>query len=80
MLIVPWYALEMRCRKYETHCFLRPVIESREFYQLFPELKKCLDQQVTHQAAGEFLHVMKTLMAKLKVRQQSLEITVLTVH
>ncbi|KAL4067468.1 hypothetical protein V8B97DRAFT_2061708 [Scleroderma yunnanense] len=44
-----------------------PVIESREFYQLFPALKKCLDQQVvTHRAAGEFLHVMKTLMAKLK--------------
>ncbi|KAL4072312.1 hypothetical protein J3A83DRAFT_4188311 [Scleroderma citrinum] len=45
-----------------------PVIESREFYQLFPALKKCLDQQVvTHRAAGEFLHVMKTLMAKLKL-------------
>ncbi|KAH7908406.1 hypothetical protein BJ138DRAFT_1012879 [Hygrophoropsis aurantiaca] len=45
-----------------------PVIESKEFYKLFPALKKRLDQQVvTHNAAGEFLYVMKTLMAKLKV-------------
>ncbi|KAF8549818.1 hypothetical protein OG21DRAFT_542691 [Imleria badia] len=44
-----------------------PVIESREFYKLFPTLKRRLDQQdVTHKAAGEFLHLMKTLMAKLK--------------
>ncbi|KIM57715.1 hypothetical protein SCLCIDRAFT_1219233 [Scleroderma citrinum Foug A] len=44
-----------------------PVIESKEFYQLFPALKARLDQQVvTHRTAGEFLHVMKTLMAKLK--------------
>jgi hypothetical protein len=44
-----------------------PVIESREFYKLFPTLKKRLGQQdVTHKAAGEFLHLMKTLMAKLK--------------
>lgn len=66
--IIPWCALEIRCRKYETHCFFRPVIESRGFYHLFPALKECLDNQVvTHRAAGEFLHVMKTLMAKLKV-------------
>lgn len=46
----------------------RPVIESREFYRLFPTLKKRLDQQlVTHRTAGEFLHTLKTLMAKLKV-------------
>ena len=46
----------------------RPVIESRDFYKLFPTLKRRLDQQdVTHKAAGEFLHLMKTLMAKLKV-------------
>ncbi|KAH7884451.1 hypothetical protein F5I97DRAFT_1937890 [Phlebopus sp. FC_14] len=44
-----------------------PVIESKEFYKLFPALKRRLDKQVvTHQAAGEFLHMMKTLMAKLK--------------
>ncbi|KAI9573409.1 hypothetical protein HD554DRAFT_2055827 [Boletus coccyginus] len=44
-----------------------PVIESREFYKLFPTLKRRLDQQdVTHKAAGEFLHLMKSLMAKLK--------------
>lgn len=31
-------------------------------------MKKILDQQaVTHSAAGEFLHLMKALMAKLKV-------------
>ncbi|KAI6032571.1 hypothetical protein F5J12DRAFT_779054 [Pisolithus orientalis] len=45
----------------------RPVIESKEFYKLFPMLKRRLDQQVvTHHAAGEFLHEVKTLMAKLK--------------
>ncbi|KAJ6519102.1 hypothetical protein C8R45DRAFT_950246 [Mycena sanguinolenta] len=44
-----------------------PVIESKQFYALFPILKKTLDQQeVTHQTAGEFLHTLKTLMAKLK--------------
>ncbi|KAG6331499.1 hypothetical protein ID866_7590 [Astraeus odoratus] len=44
-----------------------PVIESKEFYKLFPALKRRLDQQVvTHHAAGEFLHKVKTLMAKLK--------------
>ncbi|KAH7882014.1 hypothetical protein F5I97DRAFT_1939518 [Phlebopus sp. FC_14] len=44
-----------------------PVIESKEFYRLFPAVKRRLDQQVvTHKAAGEFLHLMKTLMAKLK--------------
>ncbi|KIJ12353.1 hypothetical protein PAXINDRAFT_14830 [Paxillus involutus ATCC 200175] len=44
-----------------------PVIESRDFYKLFATLKRRLDQQVvTHNAAGEFLHLMKTLMAKLK--------------
>ncbi|KAI6035786.1 hypothetical protein EDC04DRAFT_2604872 [Pisolithus marmoratus] len=44
-----------------------PVIESNEFYKLFTKVKQCLDQQpVTHPSAGEFLHKMKTLMAKLK--------------
>ncbi|KAI6111762.1 hypothetical protein EV401DRAFT_1987972 [Pisolithus croceorrhizus] len=44
-----------------------PVIESKEFYKLFTKVKRCLDQQpVTHPTAGEFLHEMKTLMAKLK--------------
>jgi hypothetical protein len=45
------------------------VIESEEFYQLFPALKRVLDKQkLTHNTAGEFLHTVKTLMAKLKVR------------
>jgi len=44
------------------------VIESREFYKLFSALKRKLDQQSTsHHTAGEFLHTLKTLMAKLKV-------------
>ncbi|KAI9455502.1 hypothetical protein HD554DRAFT_2207426 [Boletus coccyginus] len=44
-----------------------PVIESGEFYGLFHALKRQLDKQVvTHRSAGEFLHMMKTLMAKLK--------------
>ena len=46
----------------------RPVIESKEFYKLFSTVKRQLDKQsVTHRSAGEFLHLMKTLMAKLKV-------------
>ncbi|KAJ7252459.1 hypothetical protein C8J57DRAFT_1519796 [Mycena rebaudengoi] len=44
-----------------------PVIESKQFYSLFPALKRSLDEQeVTHATAGEFLHTLKTLMAKLK--------------
>ncbi|KAJ7180889.1 hypothetical protein C8R46DRAFT_1070879 [Mycena filopes] len=44
-----------------------PVIESRGFYALFPTLIQTLAQQeVTHSTAGEFLHTLKTLMAKLK--------------
>jgi len=46
-----------------------PVIESKEFYKLFATLKRRLDLQKTfHSTAGEFLHTIKTLMAKLKVR------------
>jgi hypothetical protein len=46
-----------------------PVIESKEFYKLFSTLKKRLDQQkFSHPTAGEFLHTIKTLMAKLKAR------------
>ncbi|KAH9023069.1 hypothetical protein EDB83DRAFT_1992577 [Lactarius deliciosus] len=44
-----------------------PVIGSRDFYELFATLKMQLDlQKVSHPAAGEFLHTIKTLMAKLK--------------
>ena len=45
-----------------------PVIESKQFYTLFPKLKGMLDKQpVTHPKGGIFLQTMKTLMAKLKV-------------
>ncbi|KAI9460718.1 hypothetical protein F5148DRAFT_1377366 [Russula earlei] len=44
-----------------------PVIESEDFYNLFATLKWKLDQQsISHHTAGEFLHTLKTLMAKLK--------------
>ncbi|KAJ7509859.1 hypothetical protein B0H11DRAFT_2270198 [Mycena galericulata] len=44
-----------------------PVIESKQFYMLFPAIKRLLDkQEITHRTAGEFLHTLKTLMAKLK--------------
>ena len=50
-----------------------PVIESKEFYDLFSTLKRQLDlQNVSHPTAGEFLHTIKTLMAKLKVRYSNL--------
>jgi len=45
-----------------------PVIESKQFYTLFPVIKTQLDKQdATHGNAGNFLLTMKTLMAKLKV-------------
>ncbi|KAF9443582.1 hypothetical protein P691DRAFT_778790 [Macrolepiota fuliginosa MF-IS2] len=44
-----------------------PVIESSQFYALFMTLKRQLDsQKITHPSAGEFLHTLKILMAKLK--------------
>ncbi|KAJ7722958.1 hypothetical protein B0H16DRAFT_345238 [Mycena metata] len=44
-----------------------PVIESRQFYTLFHGMARLLDEQeITHNTAGEFLHTLKTLMAKLK--------------
>ena len=50
-----------------------PVIDCRDFYKMFATLKKRLDQQKTsHPTAGGFLHTIKTLMAKLKVRGLSL--------
>ncbi len=50
-----------------------PVIESRDFYRPFSAVKKELNQQSTsHNTAGEFLHTLKTLMAKLKVRSISI--------
>ena len=46
-----------------------PVIQSPRFYELFGALKTRLERQpVTHKSAGEFLRVLKMLMAKLKVR------------
>jgi hypothetical protein len=45
-----------------------PVIQSSRFYELFGALKNRLDKQPpTHKSAGEFLLVLKMLMAKLKV-------------
>ncbi|KAF5337682.1 hypothetical protein D9757_014271 [Collybiopsis confluens] len=44
-----------------------PVIESKQFYTLFPVLKARLNKQpITHPTAGEFLQTLKTMMAKLK--------------
>ena len=63
--------------KYKNPIPFRPVIESRDFYKLFPALKRRLDQQViTHHAAGEFLHKMKALMAKLKVCKGVVDISI----
>ena len=46
-----------------------PVIQSTEFYDLFGALKTRLERRpITHKSAGEFLRVLKMLMAKLKVR------------
>ena len=45
-----------------------PVIETKEFYRLFTILKGRLDlQKISHLTAGEFLHTIKTLMAKIMV-------------
>ena len=49
-----------------------PVIQSNRFYELFGALKNRLERQpVTHKSAGEFLRVLKMLMAKLKVRRRT---------
>ena len=49
-----------------------PVIQSTEFYDLFGALKTRLERRpVTHKSAGEFLRVLKMLMAKLKVRSRT---------
>jgi hypothetical protein len=56
-----------------------PVIESEEFYKLFSSLKKRLDlQKVSHPTAYEFLHTIKTLMAKLKAFLSRLSAIILT--
>ena len=45
-----------------------PVIESKEFYEIFATLKRRLDLQNTyHPSAREFLNTIKTLMANIKV-------------
>lgn len=52
-----------------------PVIESSRFYTLYSTLKRRLDsQKITHHSAGEFLHTLKVLMAKLKVDNHTLSI------
>ena len=46
-----------------------PVIQSAQFYRMIGSLKTRLEEQpVNHKSAGEFLQVLKMLMAKLKVR------------
>ena len=49
-----------------------PVIQSAQFYRMFGSLKACLEKQpTTHKSAGDFLRVLKMLMAKLKVRMHT---------
>ena len=44
-------------------------MQSTRFYELFGALKARLEKQpVTRKSAGEFLRVLKMLMARLKVR------------
>jgi hypothetical protein len=43
------------------------VIETKEFYKPFSTIKMKLQQSTSHHTAGEFLHTLKTMMAKLKV-------------
>ena len=55
-----------------------PVIRSPEFYNMFGSLKACLEKQpVTHKSAGDFLRVLKMLMAKLKARTRTARSTYL---
>ena len=49
-----------------------PVIQSTKFYYLFGALKTQFEKQpITHKSAGEFIRVLKMLMAKLKVRTRT---------
>ncbi|KAI9462741.1 hypothetical protein F5148DRAFT_1212347 [Russula earlei] len=58
-----------------------PVIESKEFYKEFFTLKKRLDlQKTSHQTAGQFLHTIKTLMAKLKANDWAALSQTMTEH
>ena len=53
----------------EVTIFPWPVFESEPFYEEFAELKDRLDSQVvTYPSAGQFLQVLKMLMAKIKVK------------
>ena len=49
-----------------------PVIQTTKFYELFGTLRTRLEERpITHKNAGEFLRVLKMLMAKLKVRTRT---------
>ena len=50
-----------------------PVIQSAQFYRMFESLKTRLEKQpITYKSAGDFLRVLKMLMAKLKVSRVQL--------
>ena len=50
-----------------------PVIQSAQFYRMFGSLKTCLEKRpITYKTAGDFLGVLKMLMAKLKVSRERL--------
>ena len=57
-----------------------PVIQSAQFYRMIGSLKTRLEKQpVNHKSAGDFLRVLKWLMARLKVRTRTaLSIDMLT--
>lgn len=60
----------------EVTIFPWPVIGSEPFYEEFAELKDRLDSQaVTYPSAGQFLQVLKMLMAKIKVKPSAWVIT-----
>lgn len=57
-----------RLHRGQLHILPWPVIKSKGFYTLFGHIRRILeDQPITHGEGGVFLHMLKTLMAKIMV-------------
>lgn len=55
-----------RLHRGQLHILPWPVIKSKGFYTLFGHIRRILeDQPITHKEGGVFLHMLKTLMAKI---------------
>lgn len=66
-----------RLHRGQLHILPWPVIKSKGFYTLFGHIRGILeDQPITHGEGGGFLHLLKTLMAKIMVSLLSESISI----